>query len=167
MYRELHELARKQLDPRIVNPTIGPTALTHELVLRLGRYDLHDMTRDDVLNVAAKAMKHVLVDYARRRAALRRGGGSKKLSLDDCVPHAQPRDVPEEDLERIDRIIERLVETKEIQPDAALAFRLQFYSGMTQAQAALAMAVNEPKINRMVGFVRLSLRRELERTRGK
>src|SRR5262249_39331714 len=83
VYQELRKLAARYLDGERAGHTLQPTALTHEAYLRLaGQRDAAWEGRSHFLCVAARAMRSVLVDHARRRKAQKRGGGQPAISLD-------------------------------------------------------------------------------------
>ncbi len=138
--------------------TLQPTALVHEAWLRLqgsGVNRAYD-NRAHFLGVAAKAMRSVLVDHARRRAALRRGGERERLPLEDVVelfeqsaPDLLGLDVALEKLARVDEQLARIVE-------------LRFFGGSSVEDTARALGVSEPTIVRGWRVARMWLRRELE-----
>ena len=89
VYDELRRLAGGLLRREQPGHTLQPTALVHEAVVRLLRPDAlaNAQTRGHFFGAAARAMRCVLVDHARRRAADKRGGGRERLPLDDVLDH--------------------------------------------------------------------------------
>jgi RNA polymerase sigma-70 factor (ECF subfamily) len=121
LYAQLHDLAEGMMKRQGSEHTLQPTALVHEAWLRLqgsGVNRAYD-NRAHFLGVAAKAMRSVLVDHARRRAALRRGGERERLPLEDVVelfeqsaPDLLGLDVALEKLARVDEQLARIVELR-------------------------------------------------------
>src|SRR5437899_8335440 len=96
VYDELRRLAAGFLRQQRPNHTLQPTALVHEAYVRMaGDSKVAWKNRAHFFGIAANAMRHILVDHARRRAASKRGGGaSKPLSLDDAmIAQERPQDV--------------------------------------------------------------------------
>ncbi len=91
VYDELRRLADQCFRGEPVDLTLQPTALVHEVYLRLvGTSSPVDWTnRAQFFAVAARAMRHLLIDHARRRRAVRRGGDRRKLALEDVSEPAQ------------------------------------------------------------------------------
>src|SRR5207244_2063621 len=89
VYDELRRLARGLLRQEHPGHSLEPTALVHEAVVRLLHPDAlaNAQTRGQFFGVAARAMRRVLVDHARRRAADKRGGGRGRLPLDEVLDH--------------------------------------------------------------------------------
>ena len=93
VYDELRRLAERYLRDESAGQTLQPTALVHEVFLRLvGHNGCNYENRAQFFAVAAQAMRHLLIDHARRRRAAKRGGDRRKLSLEDVAePLAQKR----------------------------------------------------------------------------
>src|SRR5205823_12905535 len=89
VYAELHGLAAGLMRHERAGHTLQPTALVHEACLRLLAPEVLGETRNRAhfFAAAARAMRHVLVDHARRRAAGKRGGGQETLALDQVLDH--------------------------------------------------------------------------------
>ncbi|HET9951847.1 MAG TPA: ECF-type sigma factor, partial [Candidatus Eisenbacteria bacterium] len=101
VYRELKRLAASYLRNERAEHTLQPTALAHEAYLRLvGREEIQWQNRAHFLGVAARAMREILVDYARRRKALKRGGGQALTLYDEALPVAGGRPVAFDDLDQ-------------------------------------------------------------------
>ena len=86
VYGELHRIAHRELARRGVGDTLRTTGLLHETYARLvdrTRLDVED--RAHFLALAAKAMRHIVIDYARSRKTLKRGGDWKRVSLDEAL----------------------------------------------------------------------------------
>jgi RNA polymerase sigma factor (TIGR02999 family) len=135
VYHELRRTARRELAVR-PNDSLSTTALVHELYLkfsRAGRADWRD--RSHFLGVAAVAMRHILVDRARRRTAEKRGGPSQHVTLDDelTVIDNQAESLLElhEALDHLARLDERLARVVEF----------RFFGGMTEQETADALRI--------------------------
>src|SRR5262252_7217780 len=86
VYGELHRMAERYLRNERPGHTLRPTAIVHEAYLRLlGRRNADWQNRSHFFAIAAQAMRRVLVEYARRRAAKKRGGQGERLLIDTAV----------------------------------------------------------------------------------
>lgn len=159
VYGELHALARRLMAEERASHTLQATALVHEVWLRIagdeGGPEGED--RGELLRLAARAMRRVLVDHARRRAAAKRGGGAPGASLEEPLA-AWEND--HTDLLALDEVLERLHERDE---EAAAVVELLFFGGLTQAEAARALGRSTRQVEGTWTFARGWLRRELER----
>jgi RNA polymerase sigma factor (TIGR02999 family) len=143
LYDELHRLARAQLRHRRPGQTLDTTALIHEAYLRMVDQTRAEWTdRAHFFAYAAQVMRHVLVDYARRRNAEKRSGGRAHLSLDDRqIPIEAQGDfllALDEALARLARVSERLARTVEC----------RFFGGMTEEETAAALDVSDRTVRR-------------------
>lgn len=156
VYQELRALAARQLRDERPGHTLQPTALVHEAWLRLVQGIPTELEgRTHFFRVAARAMRQVLVDSARRRAAGRRGGDQRLVTLDpelvaEDFAAAELLDLHEalHRLGRLDGTLEQLIE-------------LRFFSGLTLDEAAAALGVSRRKAAKDWAVARLWLRREL------
>ena len=143
VYGELRSMAHRQLGYRRTGQTINTTALVHEAYLKL--VDQTQVTwesRNHFFGVAAKAMRHILVDYARRRNAQKRGGGQQHTLLDeaDIRVEAQAGELLALDdaLTQLAALNERLSQIVE----------LRFFGGMTVEETAAALDISERTVKR-------------------
>jgi len=139
VYDELRVMARRRLS-REAAPTLAATGLVHEAYVKLaGGEGLPAMDRAHLLAIAARAMRQVLVDHARRRQALRRGGDWKATTLTPDMAGTAMR--PEEilDLERALSLLE---------PRQRRVVECRFYGGMEESEIALALGVSERTVRR-------------------
>lgn len=157
LYEELKRLARRQL--RIVNATLNTTELVHEAFLKLGRgANASWESRAHFFGTAARAMRQVLVDLARRRSAAKRGGGWRAVTLD----HAQVGiDVRLDEIVALDAALEQL--------DAADArlrrvVELRFFGGMPEHDIARLLGVSTRTVERDWLKARLFLLEALRET---
>lgn len=143
IYSELHGLARGLMRHERQGHTLQATALVNEAFLRLtgGRPVDYD-GRPHFMGVAARAMRAVLVDHARRRGAAKRGGGAERVALDELVTLYEAPDV---DLLTIDEALGRL-EAEDAQ--LARLVELRYFGGLTIAETATAMGISTATVDR-------------------
>ena len=149
VYEELRDIAHRYLAADPDGHTLSTTALIHEAYLRLADTDrVGDRGRAYFFASAARAMRRVLVDYARRRSRVKRGGGAQPLTLDDAVVagKADPVDVLD-----LDRALARL---DEVSPRAAAVVDCRFFGGLTVEETADALGVTGRTVKRDWAFAR-------------
>lgn len=157
VYGEVRRMAARQLDRERVDHTLNPTALVHELYLRLIDQRRTDWkNRAQFFGIAAQIMRRVLVDYARRRLARKRGGDMVRLSL-DTVP-----DTPDEpgivDILGLDEALSRL---SEHDPDMQRVVELRFFAGLTVEDTAHVLGRSPRTVKREWQLAKAWLYREL------
>jgi RNA polymerase sigma factor (TIGR02999 family) len=157
VYGELRALAAGLLGDERARHTLQPTALVHEAYLRLVGAEVG---RDweghrHFVGVAAKAMRSVLIDHARRKRAEKRGGGAVRLSLEGIVEALEER-VP--DLLALD---EALVRLEAMDAELGRLVELRFFAGLTLEETARALGTSVPTVVRAWQVARLWLQREL------
>lgn len=158
VYNELRRLARSSLQRGPDQSVLQPTALVHEVWLRLvSKVHLSLQTRAQFYALTAKVMRDLLVDRARRRQAAKRGGGGQiEVSLEDANASEQPRQV---DLLVLDEAMTRL---GTIKPRYTQVVELRYLAGLTIDETAAALNVSPATIQREWEFARAWLRRELD-----
>lgn len=141
VYNELRNLARARMAHLPPGHTLQPTALVHEVWLRL----MGDASTDSLWNhrghffaAAAEAMRQILVDHARRKFARKRGGGQPHLDADDLDLAVDPA-IPFEELLAIDQALQRL---EEEDPRKAAIVKLRYFAGFTRAETARALGIS-------------------------
>ncbi len=144
VYEELRKLAAHKMAQEAPGQTLQPTALVHEAWLRLGA-DAQPLwqNRAHFFAAAAEAMRRILVERARKRKALKRGGGAGRVSLDELeIPPIEAGD--DEQLLAVDEAVEKLAA---VHPRQAELVKLRYFTGMTfeEAAAALGIAVSTAK----------------------
>jgi len=159
VYEELRQLAAYKLANEAPGQTLQPTALVHEAYLRLvgsGHAQQWD-GRGHFFGAAAEAMRRILVDRAREKQALKRGGNLQRVGI-DSVDLALP--MPEDELLVVDETLDRLsmVDTR-----AAEVVKLCFFVGLTQEEAARELGISVSTAERLWGFARAWLLRELKK----
>ena len=159
VYTELRRQARRALRREGVGHTLQATALVHEAWLRLdGQHRAHWESRAQFLAVAAQMMRRVLVDHARTRRALKRGGGETQLTLGDAA-HAVAT-TENVDVLALDDALARLAT---LDPRKARLVELRYFAGLSIPEAAAALGVSQATVGREWAVARMWLRRELER----
>ncbi|VTS06250.1 ECF-type sigma factor [Tuwongella immobilis] len=139
VYDDLRRLADRFLDGERVHHTLQPTALVHEAYLRLfcgGTREPISADREVFFRTAARAMRQILVDSARRKRSAKRGGGAAQIMVDPAeltAPQAS------EDLLALHEALERLAESA---PVAAEVVSLRYFGGLTVDEAAAILGVS-------------------------
>jgi len=157
VYAELRLLARRQLRRGRRSPTLDTTGLVHEAYLKLvDRSEAAWQDRTHFLAVAAVAMRHILVDQARRRAAAKRGGEAIQVTLDEGRLVTDPRAVEilalDEALTALSALSERLARLVE----------LRFFGGLTEEETGQVMEMSERTVRREWRKARAFLFRALQ-----
>ena len=156
LYKELRQLAVARLKGERRNHTLQPTALVNEAYLHLARRTgASFQSRTHFLAAASLAMRRVLVDHARARRTAKRGGGWRRITLDESVALSEDR---VEDVLAIDQALERLAE---IDSRTARVVEMRFFAGMTEVEVAQALDLSERWVRKEWTFARAWLRREL------
>ena len=157
VYDELRKLAAQKLAQEKPGQTLQATALVHEAYLRLVDVDKpqHWDGRKHFLAAAAEAMRRILVDNARRRHSVKRGGGLVRHDLDDIeIPSPEIR----EDLVALDEALDKLAQTDK---QAADLVQLRYFGGLTAKEAADILGVSERTAERLWAFGRSWLMKEI------
>lgn len=140
VYEDLRRVAHRQLDREGGGHTLQTTALIHEAYLKLASGgSLSATSRTHFLALAARAMRQVLVDYARRRKAAKRGGGVISVTLGD---QAQPADTSADDLLALNEALEKL------EPRQRQVIECRFFGGMEEKDIAAVLGVSERTVRR-------------------
>ncbi len=156
LYQELRRLAREYLSRERRDHTLQPTALVHEAYLRLVQQHKIDWSsRAQVLGVAARMMRRILVNYAVARNAEKRGASLLVTSAEMDVA-----DMRAFELEDLDLALNRL---EEIDARQAQIVELRFFSGLTVEETATVVEVSAETVKREWKTARLWLARELDR----
>ncbi len=145
LYPELLKIARARLRVHQAPTLLDTQALVHESFLRfVGGVPLQVASRKHFYAYAAKAMRHIVIDFVRRSQAERRGGDLQQVTFDTAVFNELPQDQPALVLD-LERALQALQAVDE--PLADLV-ELRFYGGYTDAQAALALGISERTVRR-------------------
>ncbi len=132
VYDELRKLAAQKMAQESPGQTLQATALVHEAYLRLVDVanSQHWNSRGHFFAAAAEAMRRILIDRARERLARKRGGGRKRIPLEEVDP---PAGTPPEDLLALDEALEQLMR---LDPTAGQLVKLRYFAGLSVEQAA-------------------------------
>jgi RNA polymerase sigma factor (TIGR02999 family) len=157
VYAELHALAEGVMKDRRAGHTLQPTALVSEAYLRLVAAPPQSgwNGRLHFLGVAAKAMRSVLIDHARRKSALRRGGSAERLQLEGLLEAFEERS---SDLVALDAALEKLAAQDS---ELGRLVELRFFGGLTMEDVAAALGTSVPTATRRWRVARMWLQREL------
>jgi RNA polymerase sigma-70 factor, ECF subfamily len=148
-YQALRRLAAWHLRNERPGHTLQPTALVHELYLRLFQGEpVEWQNRAHFLAVAAQQLRRLLIDHARARLAEKREGHQVRLSLTDVGGLAEQR---EEDLIEVDEALQRL---EELDSRSARVVELRFFGGLTEQEAAEAIGISVATLKRDWDFAR-------------
>jgi RNA polymerase sigma factor (TIGR02999 family) len=157
VYDDLRRLADRYFRDEPADLTLQPTALVHEVYMRLigSSTPVEFKSRAQFFAVATQAMRHLLIDHARRRRAARRGGGRPRLSLEDVSEPAKDRDEylvalddALTDLDAVDRQLSRIIE-------------LRFFGGLTVEETAHVVGVSPITVKRRWRLAKAWLHRQI------
>jgi RNA polymerase sigma factor (TIGR02999 family) len=156
--RELHQLAHRYLSRERSDHTLQTTALVHEAYLRLveqrrARFE----NRAHFFAIAAQIMRRILVNHARDRAAEKRGGGVRKVSLDEAAVLSVER---AEELVALDEALNTLAE---LDPRKARVVELRYFGGLSVEETADVLGVHPNTVTREWGQAKAYLHRELHK----
>ena len=158
VYDELRKLAGQKLAQEKPGQTLQPTALVHEAYLRLVDPDGQNpwQGRGHFFAAAAEAMRRILIDQARRKHRLKRGGDRQRVDLDQVdIPGAAPSD----DMLALDEALTRFAQSH---PDKAELVKLRFFGGLTLDAAAEVLGLSPATADRHWTFARAWLYRALD-----
>src|SRR6266436_7079286 len=135
VYDELRKLAAARMGHESPDQTLQATALVHEAYLRLVDVEKaqHWNSRGHFFAAAAEAMRRILIDRAREKLAVKRGGDRKRVPLEEVDP---PAGTPPEDLLALDEALEQL---SHLDPIAGQLVKLRYFAGLSVEQAAAAL----------------------------
>jgi len=156
VYGELRSLAKKYLRSERSDHTLQPTALVNEVYLRLVDQQTASFSnRAQFFGMAAKMMRNILVDHARKRRTAKRGGEPLRLSISTADRIGRKPDL---DLVALDDALKRLAA---LNPQHSDTVELRFFGGLTIEETAEAMGVSHATVERDWSFARAWLRREM------
>lgn len=156
LYDELHALSHRTLAAQFDDPSLSTTALLHEAYLKLVDSDsVAARGRNYFFAAASRAMRQALVDHARKRSRLKRGGGAPHVRLEEAQIRA---DGACAEVLEVDQALTRL---SEISPRAAQVVEGRFFGGLSLAESAGALGISERTAKRDWAFARAWLYREL------
>jgi RNA polymerase sigma factor (TIGR02999 family) len=156
VYQELRTLAACKMAHEAPGQTLEPTALVHEAWLRLTG-DPHQQWegRGHFFAAAAEAMRRILIDIARRKRAVRHGGGQARLDIEELQLAAVTKD---DELLAVNEALERFAA---VDAEKAELVKLRYFVGLTIPQAAKVLGISEPTAKRQWAYARAWLHREI------
>lgn len=156
IYDELRRIAHGRLRGERADHTLNTTALVHEAYLKLVRIDRIDwQNRAHFFAIASQAMRRILIDYAEKRNAQKRGGDRKEVALDAVQPGAEP---PLGEFVALDQALERLAALDE---RPARVVECRFFGGLTIDETAEALGISPATVSRDWCMARAWLNRAL------
>ena len=144
VYDELRRVASGLMRRERADHTLSPTGVVHEAVIRLLGGAMFDKAADRsyLFASAARAMREILVEHARRRAACRRGGGRRRVPLDRVVESFEAKDL---DVIALHEALDRLAEWNQRQSQI---ITLRYFGGLTMAEVAESLGVSIVTVER-------------------
>jgi RNA polymerase sigma factor (TIGR02999 family) len=156
VYAELRQFARARLAQQTPGQTLQPTALVHEAYLRIaGQREVTWQGRQHFFFAAARAMRDILVEQARRKAGPKRGGGRDREALDEA---ALVLEEPSVDLLALHEALGKLERQDPLKGQVVM---LRFFSGLTMAETAEVLAQSERTLHRQWRYIKAWLKSQL------
>jgi RNA polymerase sigma factor (TIGR02999 family) len=159
VYEELRNLAAAKMNSQRADHTLQPTALVHEAWLRLAGAEAGFKGRTHFFAAAAEAMRHILVDHARRKSALRHGGGQQRVEFDEAGISAPSND---DQILAVNDALEKLAAENQL---GAELVKLRYFGGMTLAEAAQALSISDRTADNYWAYSKVWLLREMQAQR--
>jgi RNA polymerase sigma factor (TIGR02999 family) len=158
VYKTLHRLAHYHLRRERPDHTLQTTALVHEAYLCLSKQEpMHLENRAHFFAVCAQVMREVLVQYARKRKAAKRGGGTYNVTLDNALAVVERRSV---DVIALD---DALNELAKLDPQQSRIVELRFFAGLSIEDTARVMEISPATVKRHWSTARIWLHDEISR----
>jgi len=159
VYEELRRLAAHKMSHESPGHTLQATALVHEAYIRLiGSEDQNWTGRTHFFTTAAEAMRRILIENARRKQRLKRGGGRRRINLDNIELTIEP---PSDDLIALDRALAKLATKDKVEADLV---KLLYFAGLTMKQSANILELSERTAIRYWAHARAWLHRQITTT---
>ena len=159
VYQKLRQVAAEKMTREAAGHTLQATALVHEAWIRVGGEEQGWQSRWHFFSAAAEAMRRILIDRARSKAAVRHGGGLERVDVDDVEIAA-----PAAESELLD-VHESLDAFAAHYPQRAELVKLRYFAGLTLPEAAEVIGISPPTAERHWAFSRVWLFREINRRR--
>jgi RNA polymerase sigma factor (TIGR02999 family) len=160
VYQELRRLAAHKLANETANHTLQPTALVHEVWVKLvGNAERRFKGRDHFFAAAAEAMRRILIDSARRKRTERHGGKLQRVELEGIE---LPQEARSDELMALNAALDKLAQ---FDSQKAEIVKLRFFVGMTNEEIAEALCVAVPTVKRHWSFARAWLYQEIASSR--
>ncbi len=162
VYDELRSLARQQRRRWHGDLTLDTTALVHEAYLKvIGQNQPPSESRAHFFAVAAKAMRHILCNYARDRSRVKRGGGLRHVRLESGHEFAHQLELSDDQTDKLAALDEALQGLERIAERQARVVECRFFGGMSLEDTATALGISPRTVKRDWTFARAWLRREV------
>jgi len=156
VYEELRRLAVQKMSQELPGQTLQATALVHEAYIRLVGSEVQNWSgRTHFFAAAAEAMRRILIDNARRKQRLKRGGGQEKVGLDDAELAIE---APSDDLIVLDEALAKLASIDKVKGDLV---KLRYFAGLTLEQAASILGLSQTTAKRHWTYARAWLYRNI------
>lgn len=147
-YRKLHRIAVSQMSCESKGHTLSATSLIHEVFLRLRSKEAGDwISERQFLAIVASEMRRVLIDAARRKKSIKRGGGQTKRVLDESQMSSSVAD-------SVVELNQAIEEFERIEPAKAELVRLRYFLGLTEIEAASTLQISRATASRHWAFAR-------------
>jgi len=158
VYEELRHLATRKMSRESPGQTLQATALVHEAYIRLVGAEAQNWKgRTHFFTAAAEAMRRILIENARRKQRLKRGGDQKKVNLEDAEPAVAE---PAEDIVALNEALEKLALED---PTKANLVKLRYFAGLTVQQAAEILGISQATAERYWSYARVWLFYEIKK----
>jgi RNA polymerase sigma factor (TIGR02999 family) len=166
LYGELHRLAMARMSMERAPQTLQATALIHEAWLRMGGENQPSWAnRREFVCAAARTMRRILIDRARRRRAIRHGGGHHRVEM-DAWDWEKLNSAKADHCDGLLILLEEaLGELGRTEPDVAELLELHYFSGVTQKELAELLDLSERTARRRMTYARARLEEEIEKKR--
>jgi len=161
VYEELRRLAAHRMGNEAPGQTLQPTALVHEAWLRLvGNENPKFEGRAHFFGAAAEAMRRILIERARRKRALRHGGGQQRVNVEEVEISVAAED---DQLLAVNEALEKLAAQDKAKAELV---KLRYFVGMTMEEAAQILGISEPTAKRWWTYARAWLYNEITKNNG-
>jgi RNA polymerase sigma-70 factor, ECF subfamily len=161
VYAELHRMARRHMRKQPVGHTLQTTALIHEVYLRLvGQQEKGWQNRAHFFGVAAQAIRHILVDYARTSQAVKRGGRTQVVSFEEAALVSKERTA---EMVALDEALNHLAQQS---PRQSRVVELRYFGGLSVEETAEVLGISSETVTRDWRMAKSWLLRELQGEKG-
>jgi RNA polymerase sigma factor (TIGR02999 family) len=158
VYEELRFLAAKKMEQEPPGQTLQTTALVHEAYIRLVGSEIQNWnSRGHFYSAAAEAMRRILIDNARRKKSLKRGGDYQKIEFEAVILKGG-KSCQMDDLIALDEALRKLTDKDKLKADLV---KLRFFAGLTSEQAAKVLGISPATAERYWDYTRSWLRVEI------
>ena len=156
VYEELRRLAAHKMSHEPPGQTLQATALVHEAYIRLVGAEAQNWSgRTHFFTAAAEAMRRILIENARRKQRLKRGGGQRRVDLNEAE---LPVEAPSDDLIALDKALAKLTAKDKVEADLV---KLRYFAGLTLEQSATILGLSDRTATRYWAHARAWLHRQI------